>query len=67
MQTRDLVNLFRWSRICILASSLPTVEDICPSAGMGPNKCREANINGTNVIKMKTSEEANINEIYLFE
>ena len=67
MQTRDLVNLFRWSRICILASSLPTVEDICPPARKGPNKCREANINGTNIIEMKTSGEANINEIYLFE
>ena len=28
MQTRDLVNLFRWSKICILASSLPRVEDM---------------------------------------
>ena len=31
MQTRDLVNLFRWSKICILASTLPREEDTPPT------------------------------------
>ena len=66
MQTRDLVNLFRWSKICILASSLPRLGICPPRCGKGQTNAKE------NIMGMKTSwvwkhGRANINEIYLFE